>query len=113
MENYAFPQRGDVFWVAMDPAIGSEIKKTRPGVVVSNDDNNIESPRVIIAPITSTTKRVYRFEVQIDHDALQGKAMLDQIRTVDKIRLLKKITHLDASIMDLIDDALKISLSLS
>lgn len=113
MKNYEFPQRGDVFWVAMDPAIGSEIKKTRPGVVISNDDNNIESPRVIVAPITSTVKKVYRFEVEIDHDDLQGKIMLDQIRTVDKSRLLKKITHLDATTMDLVDDALKISLALS
>lgn len=96
----------------MDPTVGSEIKKTRPGVIVSNDDNNIESPRVIVAPITSTIKKVYRFEVHIDHDNLQGKIMLDQIRTVDKMRLLKKIAHLDIDIMNLVDDALKISLSL-
>lgn len=113
MKNCEFPQRGDVFWVAMDPTVGSEIKKTRPAVVVSNNDNNIESPRVIVAPITSTIKKVYRFEAQIDQDNLHGKAMLDQIRTVDKMRLLKKITHLDSATMNLVDNALKISLALS
>ena len=113
MKNHEFPQRGDVFWVAMDPTVGSEIKKTRPALIVSNDDNNAESPRVIVAPITSSIKKVYRFEVKIELNGLEGKVLLDQIRTVDKTRLLKKITHLDVEIMDLVDDALKITLALS
>ena len=49
--------RGDVFWLSFDPAIGTEIQKTRPALIVSSDYNNADNPRVIVAPITSSTKK--------------------------------------------------------
>ena len=61
----ALIKRGDVFWVNFDPTMGSEAKKTRPAVVVSNDINNQHSPIVSICPITSNVNRIYTFEVEV------------------------------------------------
>ncbi len=58
-------RRGEIFLVNFDPTIGSEAKKTRPAVVVSNDINNAHSPIVSISPITSNVTRVYSFEVEV------------------------------------------------
>jgi mRNA interferase MazF len=82
--------RGDVYWVNLDPTIGTEIQKTRPALVVSPDDMNDALPRVIIAPITSAGQPLgCRPEVK-----LKGKAariLLDQLRCVDKARLGRKL----------------------
>ncbi len=107
-----FPKRGDIYWVDLDPTVGSEINKTRPALIVSNDDNNELSDRVIIAPITSTVRKVYPFEVQIELEAKPRKVLLDQLRCVDKMRLRKKMAFLDLKTMHLIDEAIKISLAL-
>jgi mRNA interferase MazF len=111
MSNY--PQRGEVYWVNLDPTIGTEINKRRPCVIVSNDPGNEVAPRVIIAPITSSVKNLYPFEVKVKIQNKEGKALLDQIRTIDKLRLCGKITFLDKSIMHQIDRALKIALGLT
>ncbi len=111
MDNY--PKRGDVYWVHLDPTFGSEINKIRPAVIVSNDAGNERSLRVIIAPITSSTKYVQPFEVETILNGKKGKALLDQIRAIDKSRLGQKITSLDLSVMRQIDKALKIALRLS
>lgn len=108
-----FPKRGDVFWINLDPTVGSEINKRRPGVVVSNDCGNEASSRVIIAPITSSVKHVYPFEVKVEIKGRSGKILLDQIRAIDKQRLVGKIAHLDNELMELLDKALKIALSLT
>lgn len=84
-------KRGEVYWVNLDPAVGSEIKKTRPAMVVSNDINNVHARTVTVLPITSNVTRIYPFEVLLESavcgnkDACKIKA--DQIRTVDKKRL--------------------------
>ena len=110
--SMVFPRRGDIFWVSLDPTLGSEVNKTRPGVVVSNDEANEVSSRVIIAPITSSAKRVLPFEVAIKLGSKKGKVMLDQIRSIDKKRLGKLITTCDGDTIDAIDDALQIALGL-
>ena len=79
--------RGDVYWVNLDPTVGTETKKRRPGLIVSSNIGNSNSSRVIIAPITSNVKKIYPFEVLLKSNDKQGKAMLDQIRAVDKRRL--------------------------
>ncbi|MGB0289060.1 type II toxin-antitoxin system PemK/MazF family toxin [Aequoribacter sp.] len=85
--------RGDVYWVELDPTVGSEIRKTRPCLIISPDDMNQVLPRVIIAPITSKGQRLgCRPEVIIK--GKRGRVLLDQIRTVDKKRLQGKVTHL-------------------
>lgn len=107
-----FPKRGDVYWVELDPTIGAEINKTRPGVIISNDLGNEVSKRVIIAPITSSVAKVYSFQVRVKINDTTGKILLDQIRTIDKTRLKKKITTLDKEVMLQVDAALKTSLAL-
>ncbi len=111
MNNY--PKRGDVYWVKLAPAIGSETQKTRPCVLISNNAQNKKSLRVIIAPVTSQVKKIYPFETKVLVNGKEGKAMLDQIKTVDKRRLGKKICSVDAETMLKIDASLKISLALN
>jgi|SRR3989344_4900805 len=111
-------RRGEIYWVQLDPAIGSEIKKTRPALVVSNDQNNEFSELVTVLPITSQASKVYPFEVLLE--AGQGgikaksKVKANQIRTVDKRRLsLKSLgTPLDADLMAQITKALSIHLEI-
>jgi mRNA interferase MazF len=108
----ALIKRGDVFWVNFDPTMGSEAKKTRPAVVVSNDINNQHSPIVSICPITSNVNRIYTFEVEVPqgNGGLQSrsKIMANQTRAVDTLRLVKKLGHFSAEIMADIDEALRL-----
>ena len=106
-----FPGRGDVYWVDLNPTVGSEINKRRPCLVVSNDAGNVMSQRIIIAPITSSSQRLYPFEVEAD--GRQGKVLLDQVRSVDKKRLTSRIASFSQETMRLVDKALKIALSLN
>lgn len=82
-----YPMRGDIYWVNLDPTIGSEINKTRPVIIVSNNTGNAVSQRVIVAPITSNLTKLFPFEVAVQIGQKKGKILLDQIRTIDKIRL--------------------------
>lgn len=107
-----FPKRGDIYWVKLDPTLGSGTKKTRPCVIISNNAQNKISARVIIAPITSQATKIYPFEAGVLINGKSGKAMLDQIRVVDKQRLGQKICSLDLETLLEIDSALKISLAL-
>ena len=75
--------------VNLDPTIGSEIKKTRPCVIVSPDEMNSELNTVIIVPITSN-KRKYPTRVSIKKDSINGMAAIDQIRTIDKRRIVNQ-----------------------
>ena len=105
-------RRGEIFLVNFDPTIGSEAKKTRPAVVVSNDLNNTHSPIVSISPITSNVTRVYSFEVDVPAGTaglkVRSKIMVNQTRAVDKIRLLKKLGQLPAEMIADVDNALKL-----
>lgn len=87
-------QRFDIFWVALDPTIGSEIKKTRPCLIVSPDEMNNNLRTVIIAPLT-TRSRDYPSRIMTNVDGKPGDIALDQLRTIDKSRLIKKITTLN------------------
>lgn len=106
------PKRGEVYWVKLDPTEGSEIMKTRPGVIISNNIGNECSSRVIIAPITSKAAKIFEFEVAIEINGKHGKVLLDQIRAIDKMRLGSKIDTCDDDILDAIDEALKLVLAL-
>ena len=106
-----YPKRGEIFWVNLDPTVGSEITKNRPCVIISNNAGNQTSSRVIVAPITSSVKRIFSFEVPIEIKGKKGKILLDQIRAIDKVRISNKIESCDDDIMDAIEDALKIVLA--
>lgn len=106
-------KRGDVYWISLDPSIGSETKKTRPCVILSNDAQNKKSSRIIIAPITSNTQKIYPFEARVDILGKEGKVMLDQLRCVDKVRLGKYAISFDMITMLEIEKALKVALAIS
>jgi mRNA interferase MazF len=92
------PQRFDVFLVNLDPTVGSEIQKTRPCVVISPDEMNRHLKTIIIAPMTSTLK-AYPSRIPVKFKGKQGNIVLDQIRTVDRERLVThwgKLTESDA-----------------
>lgn len=82
--------RGDVYWVNLDPTLGSEIQKTRPALVVSPSDMNAALPRVIIAPITSAGQPM-GCRPEVIFQKRQARILLDQLRCVDKVRLGKKM----------------------
>ena len=86
--------RFDVFLVNLDPTIGSEIKKTRPCVIISPDEMNRNISTIIVAPLTSRLRK-YPTRVPCKVNGKQGQIVLDQIRTVDKSRLIKKIDFLN------------------
>lgn len=86
--------RGDVYWVNLDPVIGSEIQKTRPALVVSPNDLNQALPRVIIAPLTSAG-RPMGCRPEVTFQGKSARILLDQLRCVDKIRLGKKMGKVD------------------
>lgn len=81
-------QRFDVYLIKLDPTVGSEIQKTRPCVIISPDEMNHRINTVIIAPMTSK-HRDYPTRVPCQFEEKQGQIVLDQIRTVDKGRLVK------------------------
>jgi len=82
--------RFDVFLVNLDPAIGHEIKKTRPCLIISPNEMNRFIATVIIAPMTSKG-RDYPSRVDCTFQGIQGQIVLDQVRTVDKLRLVKRL----------------------
>ena len=110
-------KRGDIWLVGLDPTIGHEIKKLRPAVVIQNDLGNKYSPITIIAPITSQgTEKIYPIEVILDKKSSGlekiSKILLNQIRAIDKRRLIKRIGKVDYETIVKIDNAIRISLGL-
>jgi mRNA interferase MazF len=86
----SFPRRDEVWLVSLDPTQGAEIQKTRPALVVSPDETNEHLRTVIIAPMT-TTVRPYPTRVGITFQNKSGQVALDQIRAVDRQRLVRKL----------------------
>jgi len=110
-------KRGGIYLAALDPVIGKEISKTRPVVIVSNNKNNEFAGTVTILPITSKNiQKIYPFEVFLKKGLgnlpKNSKIKADQIRTLDKSRIVKFIGALEKKEMDLIDKALLIHLDL-
>ena len=115
-------RRGDMFWVDLDPARGSEATKSRPAVIVSNDGVNTAVHRhgrgvVTVVPVTSNVERVYPFQVLIeaaDHSGLRNdsKAQAEQVRAVDVSRIGRRITTLSPNAMNKLDAALRLHLAL-
>lgn len=109
--------RGEIHLASLDPTLGHEISKTRPVVIISNDINNRFSGTITVLPITSTNlEKIYPFEVRLlkgaGHLPKDSKVKADQIRTLDKRRIIKAIGMLDDESMARIETALKIHLGL-
>lgn len=106
------PRRGDVYWVALDPALGSEIHKTRPAVIVSNNSCNAFGSRVVVLPLTSNVDSVYPGEVLVTVKGKPSRALGDQIRSLDKSRLRSRIDTLSQDESAAVDEAIRITLAL-
>lgn len=106
------PKRGDVYWVNLDPVMGTEIRKTRPAIIVSNDSCNRYGTRVVILPVTSNTDSVYPGEALVEVKGKSGRALGDQIRSIDKTRLKARLGRLTTDEMSRVDEALAITLGL-
>lgn len=107
-----FPKRGEVWWINFDPAIGTEAKKTRPAIVVSNDISNEFLERIQVVPLTGNTAKLYPSEALVVIKGKKSKAAADQIATVSKMRVQKKIAHLTASELADVEYVIKIQLRL-
>jgi mRNA interferase MazF len=110
-------RRGEIYLAALDPVVGKEISKTRPVVIVSNHKNNQFSGTVTILPVTSQNlEKIYPFEVLLVKGSgnlpKDSKVKADQIRTIDKMRVLSQIGRLRASEVAEIEKAIKIHLEL-
>ena len=94
MSSKSYPRQGEIWWVNFDPTVGREVSKKRPCLVVSPDDMNAHLGTVIAAPLTSTL-REWPTRITIRLQRQQSSVALDQIRMVDRTRLVKKMTAMD------------------
>ena len=90
-------KRGEVYWVTLDPTVGSEIRKTRPALIISPDDMNVALPRVMIAPLTSKGQPL-GCRPELTFDGKLARILLDQIRTIDKQRLSGKLGEIELNV---------------
>ncbi|NLS45340.1 MAG: type II toxin-antitoxin system PemK/MazF family toxin [Firmicutes bacterium] len=110
-------RRGDIFYADLNPVIGSEQGGKRPVLILQNDIGNRYSPTTIIAAVTSRIRKA-RLPTHVELPTEQSRlpqgsvALLEQLRTIDRQRLIEKISHLDEPIMEQVDRALEISLGL-
>jgi mRNA interferase MazF len=116
-EKVAFPRRGEIYLVHFDPTVGYEIQKTRPAVIIQNDVSNRYSPITIVAAIsTQFSEPPFPREVVIEPEESglpkRSAVIVNQIRSVDRQRLAKKLGQLSGQCLRKLDEAIKISLGL-
>ena len=109
-------KKGEIYLAELSPTIGSEISKKRPVLIVSNDINNQYADTVSIVPITSTTSKIYPFEVFLPKDEANllndSKAKCNQIRTIDKLRIQKKFGKINDGKLREVEKAILIHLDI-
>lgn len=114
-------RRGQIVLVSFDPAVGSEVRKTRPAVLVGNNTANAVAVRrpqatVTVVPVTSNIARVLPFQVLLPADATgmdrDSKAQAEQVRTIAVARIVRPVGWVPAELMGAIDEALRLHLSL-
>ncbi len=115
MSNYSFPRRGEVWLVSLDPTVGHEVQKTRPAVVVTNDIYNEHNWVVLVVPLTSRGDPAYDQVAVVPPDgcvANPSVTLPDQVRAVDRQRLVKRLGALAPGTIQQIDRSLRIVLDL-
>ncbi|RLD62530.1 MAG: type II toxin-antitoxin system PemK/MazF family toxin [Bacteroidetes bacterium] len=109
-------KKGEIYIASLDPTIGGEIKKTRPVIIVSNNVNNRYNLTITVIPITSNTERIYPFEVFVPKGVgnlpKDSKIKVDQIRTIDKSRIVSFIGELPEKYISDVHYALKVHLEI-
>jgi len=106
-------KRGDIYWVNFDPSIGTEIKKRRPAIIISNDLSNMYLERVQVIPLTSNVSKTYKTEIVIELQGKKAKAIGSQITTIDKRRLCGFIKKIPKKRLKEINEIIKIQLGLA
>jgi len=111
------PKRGDIYLINFEPTVGAEIRKTRPALVIQNDIGNEFSPITIVAAITSKfDEPAYPTEVIMETEEsglpLRSAVVLNQIRSIDRQRLLRRLGHASPATLERVDQAIQISLGL-
>jgi len=117
MEITNFPKRGEIYLVSLEPIAGAEIGKIRPALIISNNINNEHADTITVLPITSKTTKLYPFEVLL----LKGTAGLqedskikcEQIRTIDKSRLIKRLGQISEDVLKEVEKAILIHLGIN
>lgn len=111
-------RRGDIYYADLRPVVGSEQGGVRPVLIVQNDTGNRHSPTVICAAITSRQNKAKlptHIEIQAEQYRMEKNSviLLEQLRTIDKVRLKDRVCHLDEKMMHRVNHALAISLELT
>jgi len=111
-----FPQRGEIWLVSLEPIVGHEIGKTRPAFIISNNRNNQYAETVTVLPITLKTERLYPFETFLPKKntnlTVDSKVKSNQIRTIDKKRLIKLLGKVSEEKLKEVEQAVFIHLGL-
>jgi mRNA interferase MazF len=105
-------KRGEVWWVNLQSAVGGEVRKGRPAVVVSNNAANKHLNRLQVVPLTSSVERIYPSEAQVTIRGKRHKAMADQLTTVSKQRLENRVGRVSEADMRGVELAIKVQLAL-
>jgi len=111
-KNNNWPKRGEVWWINFDSSVGTEVRKTRPAVVVSNDISNEFLERIQVVPFTGNIEKIYPSETLVGIHGKKSKAAADQIATVSKRRVYKKAGTLSAEDLAGVEYVMKLQLGL-
>jgi mRNA interferase MazF len=110
------PRHGDLYIAQLDPTVGGEIRKTRPVVIVSNDAINTHSRVVVIAPVTSNVRRASPSHIIVSAGtaglAVDSRVLTDQVRAIDRRRLVHRVGRLPATVREQVKQALRATFDL-